>query len=197
MTPKPYAQDCTLGPRAAHDSGARRARAIRLVVIHSAESADSFDGDTSAEGVANFFARPSALASTQLAVDRDSCVRMLPDLVIPWGAKGANHDGLHVEICGYARWERDEWLQREPMLQRTAFRVAKWCWLYSIDTRWLTDRQLATVASRGLTTHAQVNKVFKGGDHWDPGDGFPEDLFLKWVKEEFAYIEGERSDHAP
>jgi len=197
MTPKPYAQDCTVGPRAAHDSGSRRARSIRLVVIHSAESADSFGGDSSAEGVANFFARPSTMASTQLAVDRDSCVRMLPDLVIPWGAKGANHDGLHVEICGYAKWSTAGWLEREQMLRRAAFRVAKWCWLYSINTRWLSDRQLANGAARGLTTHAQVNKVFKGGDHWDPGEGFPKDLFLKWVNEEYAAIEDERGDRTP
>jgi hypothetical protein len=78
--------------------------------------------------------------------------------------------------------------------RRAAFRLAKWCWLYSINARWLSDRQLENVTAHGLTTHAQVNGVFKGGDHWDPGEAFPKDLFLKWVKEEFAYIEGERSD---
>src|SRR5262245_38671998 len=118
------------GPRAANDSGRRTARSIRLVVIHSAETADSFGGDMSAEGVATYFSNPKTRASTQLAVDRDSCVRMLPDLVVPWGAAGANHDGLHVEICGFARWTRAEWLQRESMLRRAAWKTAKWCWQY-------------------------------------------------------------------
>ena len=188
----PYAQDCTIGPRAANDSGMRKARSIRLVVVHSAEAADSSGEDTSAEGVARYFARPSTRASTQLAVDRDSCVRMLPDLVIPWGAKGANHDGLHVEICGRASWFRARWLEREEMLRRAAWRVAKWCWLYGIAPRWLTDEQLGAGTARGLTTHVQVNRVFEGGTHWDPGPGFPADLFLEWVREYVVEIEAER-----
>lgn len=189
--------DCTVGPRAANDSGSRRARAIRVIVIHSAESEDSWGGDTSAEGVANFFARTSTQASTQLAVDRDSCVRMLPDLVIPWGASGANSDGLHVEICGLAKWSREEWLKdlagadRDDMLRRAAWRVAKWCWLYDIGPKWLSNRQLANGTARGLTTHKQVNDVFRHGTHWDPGPGFPRDVFLRWVKE---YLEEIRAD---
>jgi N-acetylmuramoyl-L-alanine amidase len=186
-------QDCKAGPRAAHDSGPRNAQQIRLVVIHSAESADSVGADTSAEGVAIYFARPSTPASAQLAVDRDSCVRMLPDLVIPWAARGANHDGLHVEICGYARWTRGEWLNPDTMLRRAAFRVAKWCWLYGISARWLSDRQLANGTARGLTTHAQVNLVFKRGDHTDPGPNFPKGVFLKWVRGYIAEIDAERS----
>lgn len=191
-----YAQECKVGPRARWDSGARKARAIRVVVIHSAETADSFGGDTSAEGVADYFHTVPRKrgASTQLAVDRDSCVRMLPDLVIPWGAAGANHDGLHVEICGYARWSQDEWLYRDSMLRRAAYRVAKWCWLYSIGPKWLTDRQLAGGTARGLTTHQQVTEVFKRRTHWDPGPNFPHDVFLRWVREYLADIDSERGD---
>lgn len=188
----PYAKPCTQGPRAAHDSGPRRAKDIRLVVIHSAESADSFGSDTSAEGVAAFFARPSTKASTQLAVDRDSCVRMLPDLVIPWGAQGANGDGLHVELCGYARWSSAEWRRRRRLLERAAWKVAVWCYRYSIPARWLSDRQLANGTSRGLTTHVQVNKVFRGGSHWDPGPGFPRAYFLELVARSLDEIQASR-----
>ena len=184
--------NCTVGPRAANDSGPRRARDIRVIVIHSAEAADSLGGDTSAEGVANYFSRPTTKASTQLAVDRDSCVRMLPDLIIPWGASGANSDGLHVEICGYAKWSNAEWLQRRSMLQRAAYRVARWCWQYDIGSKWLSNKQLANGTARGLTTHAQVNEVFKRGTHWDPGPGFPRDVFLRLVKEYLEEIRAAR-----
>lgn len=183
---------CTQGPRAANDSGPRRAKDIRLIVIHSAEAADSFGGDTSAEGVANYFSRQSTQASTQLAVDRDSCVRMLPDLVIPWGARGANYDGLHVEICGYARWSRSEWLERTAMLKRAAFKVAVWCYQYHIPPRWLTVASVKGGITKGMTTHADVNKAFKKGDHWDPGSGFPKDLFREWIKTYLAEIEASR-----
>lgn len=188
----PYAKSCTAGPRAANDSGIRKASSIRVIVIHSAEAADSFGGDTSAEGVANYFSRPSTRASTQLAVDRDSCVRMLPDLVIPWGASGANSDGLHVELCGYAKWSEAEWKRRRRLLERAAYKCAVWSWRYAIPVRWLTDRQLANGTSRGFTTHKQVNDVFKRGHHWDPGPGFPRAYFLDLVERYFAEISADR-----
>lgn len=183
---------CKQGPRAANDSGPRKASQIRLIVIHSAEAADSFGADTSAEGVANYFSRASTQASTQLAVDRDSCVRMLPDLIIPWGASGANYDGLHVEICGYARWTRSEWLERLPMLRRAAYKVARWCYMYDIPPRWLSVASVKGGRYKGLTTHADVNAAFKKGVHWDPGAGFPRDSFREWVKGYLADIEASR-----
>ncbi len=189
-----YDQPCKAGPRAAHDSGIRRASSIDLVVIHSAEGADSFGSDNTAEGVAYFFALESTQASTQLAVDRDSCVRMLPDLVIPWGARGANSDGLHIEICGRAGWARSTWLSKanRPMLDRAAAKVAKWCWLYDIPRRWLSNGDLLR-DGRGLTTHNDVNVAFKRGTHWDPGPNFPRDWFLERVRHWYATIAEDRS----
>ena len=170
--------------RAVHDSGPRKASSIRLVVLHSAEG-------TTAAGVASFFAG-SAQASTQLAVDDRECWRMLPDLVVPWGAPGANSDGLHVEICGFAKWERADWRGHEPMLRRSAYKVAKWCWQYGIPARYLSDKQLANGTARGIVTHVQVSKVFKKSTHWDPGPGFPKDLFLIWVQNYLAEIKSKR-----
>ena len=136
-----------------------------------AEAADFAGADMTAEAVARYFARPDVEASTQLAVDRDSCVRMLPDLVIP-GASGANHDGLHVEICGWASWSRARWLESGnlPMLERAAAKTARWCWLYGIPRRWLSVDELRA-DRRGMTTHVDVNHAFGRGDHWDLGRG--------------------------
>lgn len=181
---------CRQGPRAAHDSGPRRASSIRWVVIHSAEASDDSGADTTAEGVAAYFHRPDATASTQLAVDRDSCVRMLPDLVIPWGATGANAIGLHVEICGRAGWTRAEWLERRGMLDRAAFKVAAWCFHYEIPRKWLTTPNDLRLHRPGLTTHADVNKAFLGGSHWDPGPHFPRDVFLERVEHHFPEAAG-------
>ena len=74
--------------RAKHDSGPRKASAIRHVVVHSTE------GGTAAS-VASFFAT-TARASTQLVVDEVECYRCVPDLVIPWGAPGVDATGLHA-----------------------------------------------------------------------------------------------------
>lgn len=183
---------CKQGPRAFHDSGPRTASAIRWAVIHSAEASDDYGSDTTAEGVAAFFARATTQASTQLAVDRDSCVRMLPDLVIPWGAKGANTNGLHVEICGRATWTVSQWLSaaRRPMLDRAAFKVAQWCHAYDIPRRWVGPVGLR-LKRRGITTHRDVNTAFMGGSHWDPGPNFPRELFLQLVQKHYAVIAGQ------
>jgi len=171
--------------RAAHDSGPRQVSSIDLVVIHSTE------GGTAAS-VAAMFSLESAIASTHLVVDDDECFRMVPDLVIPWGAKGANHDGLHVELCGWAKWSREQWLAREPTLERAAFKCAKWAWQYKIPRRWLTVEELGA-GKRGFTTHVDVNAAFKQGSHWDPGPGFPGDAFLTLVKKWYADIVDERT----
>lgn len=184
---------CTQGPRAAHDSGPRKASDIKWAVIHSAEVSDDVGQDRTAEGVANFFARPSTEASTQLAVDRDSCVRMLPDMVVPWGAAGANRNGVHVEICGRASWTRAQWLDgsRQVMLDRAAFKVAMWCFHYKIPVRWVGPAGLK-IGRKGLTTHADVNAAFQRGSHWDPGKGFPKDWFHERVGEHLGDIQATR-----
>jgi len=184
---------CTQGPRAANDSGPRKASQIKWCVIHSAEASDDSGADTTAEGVANFFANPATQASTQLAVDRDSCVRMLPDLIIPWGASGANTGGLHVEICGRAGWTRAQWMQKSrlPMLDRAAYKVAMWCYHYSIPVRWVGPTGLK-LGRKGLTTHKDVNDAFKNGSHWDPGPNFPKTFFLQLVQKHLAAIKASR-----
>jgi len=170
-----YARICQQGPRASKDSGFRRAKDIRWIVVHSAEG-------TSAGGVAAWFARKNATASTQLAVDDSKCIRMLPDLIVPWGAPGANENGVHVELCGYARWSRAEWLSHMDMLQMAAYRCAVWCHAYKIPPRWLHRWHLRVGRVRGITTHNEVSLAFRKSNHWDPGQGFPRDVFLKLVK---------------
>lgn len=172
--------------RAANDSGLRRPSDIRLVVIHSAEAAD-------AQGVAAYFARPSTRASTQLVIDDHDCYRCVPDLVIPWGAPGANRAGLHIEHCGYARWSRDRWLTHRPMLARSAYRAAVWCWTFGIHAGWITTAQLKNGVS-GFVTHAQCSAAFPpNSGHFDPGGGFPKPLYMQLVRKYIAEITRERA----
>jgi hypothetical protein len=164
-----------------NDSGPRTKDKIKHVVVHDAEALH-------ASGVAAFFAG-NAKASTQLAVDESSCYRMLPDLVIPWGAPGVNTTGLHVEICGYAKWSRVEWLNHEQTLDRAAYKVAQWCVHYNIPIRWVGWVGLK-LGRAGITTHAEASKAFRPGGHTDPGPNFPKDVFLLWVEDHAADIRG-------
>lgn len=173
-----------IGPRAAHDSGPRDPSQIRLIVMHDTE------GGT-ARGVAAYFASGAARASTHWVVDQERAVRCLPDDRIPWGAPGANRDGIHIEQCGWGRWTRKLWFVHQATLKRAAWVAARACVQYRVPARWLTDRQLADGTSEGLTTHAQVSGVFKGSGHWDPGPGYPSGYFLRLVRRRVAWLREE------
>lgn len=170
------------GPRASHDSGVRDPSTIRLVVMHDTE------GGT-AQSVSSYFASRSSAASTHWVVDEKEAVRCLPDDVVPWGAPGANRDGIHIEQCGWARWSVKDWFVHQSTLKRSAWVAARTCHRYRIPVRWLTDRQLRDGVSEGLTYHGQVSKVFRGSDHSDPGPNFPKGYFLRLVKRRVKWIE--------
>lgn len=166
--------------RARHDSGPRRASAIRQIVIHDTE------GGT-ARSVAAFFAT-TAQASTQLVVDERECYRCLPDLTIPWAAPGANTSGLHVELCGFAHWTLAEWMEHRSTLDRAAYKCARWAFAYRIPRRWLTVAELRAGA-RGFTTHADASIAFPPNDgHHDPGPHFPRAMFLARVRDHYRAI---------
>jgi hypothetical protein len=155
-------------------------------VIHSTE------GGTAAS-VAAYFARSSTRASTQLVIDDAGCYRCVPDLVIPWGAPGANRSGLHIEHCGYARWTRAEWLEHRATLERSAVKAARWCWLYRIPRRWLTLAELKA-GRRGFVTHAQCSAAFPpNSGHHDPGHGFPSVFYMARVRHHYARLARERA----
>jgi hypothetical protein len=166
--------------RARRDSGPRKASSIRHVVVHSTE------GGTAAS-VAAYFAT-TARASTQLVVDEVECYRCVPDLVIPWGAPGVNATGLHVELCGFARWTRETWLAHDATLHRSAAKAALWCWTFGIPRRWLTVDELRAGKS-GLCRHSDASRAFPTRDpHSDPGPGFPRDVYLDYVRAYHAEI---------
>ena len=167
--------------RARHDSGPRSKSRIKWVVLHSTE------GGT-AESVARFFAS-TAQASTHLVVDDKECWRMVPDLVIPWGAPGVNTGGLHIEQCGYARWSRAEWLSHGHTLDRSAAKAARWAHMYGIPLRWVGPLGLK-LGRKGVTTHHDASRAFTPGGHTDPGPGFPKDIWMSRAKSYLADLEG-------
>lgn len=167
-------------------SGARRASDIRLIVLHSTE------GGTAAS-VAAWFASRRSGASTQLVVDDAECYRCVPDLVIPWGAPGANRSGIHIEHCGYARWTRAQWEQHGPMLERSAAKAAVACWQFRIPRRYLTLAELRA-GRRGFVFHSQCSAAFPpNAGHHDPGPGFPQFLYMQHVRRFYEQLARERA----
>ncbi|MEU4234806.1 peptidoglycan-binding domain-containing protein [Nonomuraea sp. NPDC026600] len=160
-----------------------RIRKVRLLVIHSMEAPEK---PTTAENVARWFATSSPRTSAHVCVDNNSTVRCVDDDDTAWCAPNANADGLHVELTGYARQSRSDWLDTfsRATLANAAKVVAAWAKKYNIPVVKLTAAQVAA-GKKGICAHVDVTRAFPGtGSHTDPGQSFPWDVFIPMVKEE-------------
>src|SRR4051812_42441364 len=157
-------------------------RAVRVIVIHDMEFAET---DRAAEVIAKDFATTSRPASAHICVDSDSIVQCVLDNDVAFAAPGANRDGIQIELAGFAKQTREQWLDPYGvlLLDRGANAAAQYCLKYDIPVRQLSDAQLGDGVSRGLVGHGQVSKVFRKSDHIDPGPNFPWDFFLKRVQQ--------------
>jgi hypothetical protein len=166
--------------RAAHDSGPRTRKNLKLIVLHSTESS------ASAEGIARYFASKSAGGSANMVVDDNTSYRCLPDLIVPWAAPGGNTQGYHIEHCGFAKWSKSDWLRHAPMLRRSAYKAALRCHEYRIPARFVGALGVR-LGRKGITTHRAISFAFpllarQAGFHTDPGLGFPRAYYLDLVK---------------
>lgn len=145
---------------------------VDLLVVHTAE------GARSARGLGAYFAGTDRRASAHAGVDNDERVDYVRPDDTAYAAPGANADGEHLELCGFAAWSRDTWVrEHSPMLDHAA--------------RWVADRAAARGLplvllgpdelvrdGRGITTHDAVTRAFRRSTHTDPGRGFPLDVLL-------------------
>lgn len=154
-------------------------RSVRVIVIHDMEAPE---GAATAETVARYFASTATKASAHVCIDSDSVVQCVMDNDVAYAAPGANHDGIQVELAGYARQTMREWLDdySVQMLNRAAHVVAQYCLKYNVPVKHLTNAQLAG-GDKGIVGHAQVSAVYKKSDHTDPGKNFPWDYFVAAV----------------
>lgn len=159
-------------------------RAVRLVVIHDMEFPET---TTAAEVIAKDFANTDRQASAHICVDSDSIVQCVLDNNVAFAAPGANNDGIQIELTGFAKQTREQWLDPYGvlLLDRGANATAQYCLKYGIPVRQLTNAQLADKSQRGIVGHRQVSQVFQKSDHMDPGPNFPWDFFLKRVQAHF------------
>lgn len=159
-----------------------RSAPIRLIVLHTTESAEVSNG---AESIANYFAKDATNASSHIVVDNDSEVRCVADVDTAWAAPGANSDGLQLEMVGAAGQGTSGWSDAysRAELERAANIVASWCRLYGIPVRHLSVSQVADGSSRGICGHVDVTNAFHQSTHTDPGPAFPWADFLARVQE--------------
>jgi N-acetyl-anhydromuramyl-L-alanine amidase AmpD len=163
--------------------GVRRTMPTRLIVIHDAEFPEVLFG---ARGVAKYFQNPDpgTEPSAHISVDNQEVVQSVKDSYVAHGAPGANHDGIHIELVGYQKQKKEDWLDNYSLgvLALGADATAQYCLKYAIPAIKLTLEELAA-GKRGIVGHDQVSQVYKRSDHTDPGPGFPWRLFIGMVQE--------------
>jgi hypothetical protein len=156
---------------------------IDLIVLHCMESPEA---STTAERCAVYFATTDTIASAHYCVDADSVVQCVPDHCVAYAAPGANHNGLQIELAGYARQSRAEWLDAfgARMLWLTAQLVArKHRERPNIPIVYRPAKELLrTKRPTGITTHHEVSLAYERSNHHDPGPGFPMDYFIEQVE---------------
>lgn len=169
-----------------------RTKKIRLGVVHSTESL------ATAEATQGYFGTTDRKASAHVTHDYDSSAGSVHLTDTAWAAVGANSDGAHAEHRGKAAWSRAQWLDKRlpkdggtggyATLMRSAAWMARYvCHQYGVPARWLTPEQIKAGVA-GLCTHADISKAYPGTGHYDPGVGFPKDVYLTLVQHALANI---------
>ncbi|MCK2214305.1 N-acetylmuramoyl-L-alanine amidase [Actinomadura sp. ATCC 31491] len=168
---------------------------IRLIVVHSMEWVER---PTTAEECAKMFATMNRQASAHACVDANSVVRCVRDQDTAWAAPGGNADGLQLELAGFARQTRAEWLDAygKAMLGQAAGVIAGWARAHKIPVRRLTRAELRA-GKRGITSHADISAVYRRSDHSDPGGNFPWDVLLDLVAGELGDAAGREEVEVP
>lgn len=168
--------------------GVKRTNPVRLVVEHTPIWKEV---PTGAEGLGRYFATMAdgRKASSHIGVDSDTVVQYVKDSYVAYGAPGANHDGMHIEIIGTHTQTQSEWrdLFSITALALAADATAQYCLKYNLPPKLLTVAQVKDGRTKGVCSHHMVSLAFGRTDHTDPGTNFPWSRFMRYV--EGAYEE--------
>jgi len=158
----------------------QHARAVDLVVLHSAEVGETLDG---AEALMTYCAANDRVASWHYAVDADSVTQSVLENDVAYHAPGANGRGIGIELCGRARQTTEEWMDDFSIrtLELAAWLTAGICIRRRIPAD-PVDVAGLLAGKRGITTHDAVSKAWKKSTHTDPGPHFPMDHFISRVR---------------
>lgn len=148
---------------------------LELIVLHSTESSNVPNSATDLEGVAGWFANPSAQVSAHVITDADGhSARCVPDLLKAWHVAEFNSAALGIEQIGHAA--DLDWSKRDAQLDETARWIARWNQRHGIPIR-RGAVSGASVQAAGVVTHAQLGAA--GGGHTDPGTHYPVDEVIR------------------
>jgi hypothetical protein len=155
-----------------------RGSSITTVVLHTTEGAMKI------RDLGAWFQNPSAQCSSHHGADNYEA-GVLGAYVYEqnkaWTQANANPWCLSLEMCAYASWSRDTWLNTKGVLLHNAADWVAWmCSKYGIPIRALSSADAQNPGVKGVCQHRDLGTM--GGNHSDAGSGFPMDKVLEWAK---------------
>lgn len=149
---------------------------VRLIVLHTAEGARTY------QDLGNFFKNPSSGVSSHTGADNttNTVGEYVSSGNKAWTAANANPVAVQLELCGFASWSRDTWMNsNRNMLNNCAAWIAEESKRFGIPMTKLTASQ-AQGTGTGICQHRDLGSW--GGNHSDCGNGFPIDDVIAWAK---------------
>ena len=160
--------------------GYRSLDAIQSICVHTVECPPERDG----VAVAQWQTNPANGSSYNVLAGADGILILCnTDDFMPYAAgPTGNARCLHISLTGYARMSREDWLDDDAKLRRTAEQIASWSQLYDIPLEFI-DADRLRAGARGVHGHAEISAAWQEVDHTDPGPGFPFDVVLAYAAE--------------
>ena len=147
------------------------------IVLHTTE------GAMTVESLGSWFANPSAGCSSHHGADNvkaDTVGAYVYENHKAWTQGNANPYCLSLEMCAYASWSRDKWLNEQGTLLHNAASWVSWmASKYNIPLRVLSNSEAQNPDVRGVCQHKNFGSW--GSGHHDCGDGFPMDKVMEWA----------------
>lgn len=170
--PEPQTSRLAIPEKLSPNSSPRGAAPVRLIILHTAE------GARTVQELGNYFAKVSVQVSSHVGIDDHGLEQYVPYEREAWTTRNANPISDNAELCGFAKWTRDQWLnEHRPMLEIAASWVAARCAARNIPIVKLSPAEVAA-GKAGVCGHVDWTVGMKDGSHTDPGPGFPWDVVI-------------------
>lgn len=154
----------------------RNGTTVTGIVIHTAE------GPTDADSLGAYFAQVKVQVSSHAGVDDTKRVNYVDSAFEAWTLRNGNPWTDNLEMCGFASWTRDQWLQHPGMLQQAAEWVAERCHARNVPPVRITADDIRAGRRSGYFAHWDYTRGTGDGTHWDVGQNFPWDTFAPLVQ---------------
>jgi N-acetylmuramoyl-L-alanine amidase CwlA len=163
-----------------YKSDPRGARPVNKVAIHTAE------GARTAASLGAYFWRPDIQASSHVGIDAGATVQYVPYSRSAWTLRSGNPISDNAELCGFARWTREQWMSTgtvdgitnpRAILDRAADWIRERSAARGVPVRKLVPAEVERNAA-GIIGHIDWTLGMHDGTHVDPGPRFPWDYVI-------------------